>query len=129
MECCSHCYGLIDVKVNKKITNDEGILDYVDVYSCLNCGKDKRYRAIYSFPPSELSEYEEEMSEYYDELCMGNQELLVAIYNRVKEKYPDISNEKMLKYICAALYNMETKTVTLKRYQKRIRIQDRVPSM
>ena len=51
---------------------------------------------------------------------MGSEELLLAIYNRIKIKHPDISNNTMYKYICAALYNMETKTVTLERYKKRV---------
>lgn len=120
MEGCNHCFGLIDVKVNKQLLKDEAVIECIETYSCLKCGQDSKYRSVSYIHPSEVSEFENEMLADYDEFCMGNQELLVAIYNRIKEKHPDTTDDNMYKYIRASLYNMETKTVALERYKKRV---------
>ena len=54
-----------------------------------------------------------------DEQC--NIELAHAMYLKIKETYPNISDETALKYIRAALFNMRTKDTTFERKNSRIK--------
>jgi len=120
MKECNHFFGAIDIRINKKVSNNQGTLEFAEIYCCLECGVKRGFGATHYTFSSEIDELEEDMLECYDDICMGDEELLVAIYNRIKVRHPNISNEEMLQYISAALHNMETKPITLERHKKRI---------
>lgn len=115
-----HCLATIGVKIKKQINSNSSLLDIKETYCCIECGQTVEYDCSISSSSSEIDSLEAEMIEDYNYLCMGDIDLLRAIYKKIKNNHPNISVDDMGAYICAALYNMETKEVSKERQKKRV---------
>jgi len=83
-----------------------------DNYYCLNNGSTIKCNHI---------SYEEEIGFDEDYDCICDKSLAIAIYNKIKNSHPSISDELILKYMNAALYNIRTKEKTEEVKKKRIK--------
>ena len=115
-----HCLATIDVKIKKQIKLNSTSFSIKEICCCIECGQIVEYDCSTFSSLSEINILEEEMMGYYDYLCIGDIDLLNAVYKKIKLNHPDISVEDMGAYICAALYNMETKKVSEERQKKRV---------
>ena len=121
MKSHDHCYVLINSEIKKKkMENNEEFLDIIDTYYCPVCGHVIEAGCLSYLSFSESETYLEELHDCYLDVCMGDRDLICAVYSKISDNYPNISSEDIRVYICAALHNIENKKVSEERQKKRI---------
>ena len=105
-------------KINS-LKKDQDVIDYLN-----NKYIDNTDNYIINRYIELINEKEEliiELNNYYDNNYGNPLELVAAIYSKIKEKYPNIDDQRLNHYIKAALNNMRYKNNNFDRQQSRIR--------
>lgn len=115
MLSCEHIF--IVSKIDK--CNDGHRTDTYEYVTCLKCGLDSKFSS-YDYL-LDASFFQEKMGRIYDETkhkgitlsdCKCDSFLARGIYLKLKEVYPDASDELICHYFKCALHNIQTKETT-----------------
>lgn len=130
MGVCKHIFITSNVEIKKKKTKDFIEAESFDTCFCVKCGQSLTYSTCEYTDKNIDSIIENFGYEFYEEneslspdeqVCFCDKDLGIGIYKGIIRQFPDIDDEKALKYLKAALNNIRTKQKTEEVQKKRIK--------